>query len=133
MFLEISQKSQENICARVSFLIKLQTWDLQFYLKKGSGTGVFLWKFAKFLRDLFLLNTSSGCFWNYKELVNEHFPNTLELSTNQEKKPILQDGCPMQKSKQVQMTYSEIGRKIFSIQARSPDLNPIENVFNLLR
>ena len=39
----------------------------------------------------------------------------------------------MQKSKQVQMTYSEIGRKIFSIQARSPDLNPIENVFNLLR
>ena len=79
------------------------------------------------------MNTSSGCFWNYKELVNEHFPNTQELSTNQEKKPILQDGCPMQKSKQVQMTYSEIGRKIFSIQARSPDLNPIENVFNLLR
>ena len=32
-FLEISQNSQENTCARVSFLIKLQT----------SGTGVFLW------------------------------------------------------------------------------------------
>ena len=26
MFLEIWQNSQENICARVSFLIKLQTW-----------------------------------------------------------------------------------------------------------
>ena len=26
MFLEISQNSQENACARVSFLIKLQAW-----------------------------------------------------------------------------------------------------------
>ena len=26
MFLEISQNSQENTCARVSFLIKLHTW-----------------------------------------------------------------------------------------------------------
>ena len=31
VFLEISQNSQENICARVSFLIKLQVLDLQFY------------------------------------------------------------------------------------------------------
>ena len=30
-FLEISQNSQENTCARVSFSIKLQTWDLQLY------------------------------------------------------------------------------------------------------
>ena len=33
VFLEISQNSKENTCARVSFLIKLQT---------DSGTGVFL-------------------------------------------------------------------------------------------
>ena len=38
VFLEISQNSQENTCARVSFLIKL----LQLYLKKDSGTVVFL-------------------------------------------------------------------------------------------
>ena len=38
VFLEISQNSQENTCASVSFLIKLQV-----YLKRGSGTGVFLW------------------------------------------------------------------------------------------
>ena len=31
VFLEISQNSQENTCARVSFLIKLQTWSLQLY------------------------------------------------------------------------------------------------------
>ena len=31
VFLQISQNSQENTCARVSFLIKLQAWDLQIY------------------------------------------------------------------------------------------------------
>ena len=31
VFLEISQNSQENTCARVSFLIKLHASDLQVY------------------------------------------------------------------------------------------------------
>ena len=31
VFLEISQNLQENTCARVSFLIKLQAWGLQLY------------------------------------------------------------------------------------------------------
>ena len=31
LFLEISQNSQENTCARVSFLIKLQVLALQLY------------------------------------------------------------------------------------------------------
>ena len=31
VFLEVSQNSQENTCARVSFLIKLQASDLQLY------------------------------------------------------------------------------------------------------
>ena len=29
VFLEISQNSQKNTCARVSFLVKLQAWDLR--------------------------------------------------------------------------------------------------------
>ena len=37
VFLEISQNSQENTCARVSFLIKFQL-----YWKRDSSTGVFL-------------------------------------------------------------------------------------------
>ena len=41
VFLKISQNSQENTCASVSFLMKLQTRDLQCYLKGDSGTGVF--------------------------------------------------------------------------------------------
>ena len=31
MFLELSQNLQENTCAIVSFLIKLQAWDQVFY------------------------------------------------------------------------------------------------------
>ena len=38
VFLEFSQNSEENACARVSFLIKLQAT----FLKRNSGTGVFL-------------------------------------------------------------------------------------------
>ena len=50
---KISQNSEESICARVSFLIKWQV----------SGTGVFLWILRNFWENLFLRNTSAGCFW----------------------------------------------------------------------
>ena len=49
--LEILQNSQENICARASFLKKLQ-----------AGTGVFLWILRNFYVQVFLQDTSSGCF-----------------------------------------------------------------------
>ena len=60
MFLEISQNSHENTCARVSFLIKLQAWSLQLYFKKDSGTGVFLWVWQNFQERIILKNTSGG-------------------------------------------------------------------------
>ena len=40
MFLEISRNLQENTCARVSFLIKLQALSMQLYKKRDSGTGI---------------------------------------------------------------------------------------------
>ena len=43
VFLEISQNSQENTCARVSFLIKLQAWP-----------GVFSCKFCEIFKKTFL-------------------------------------------------------------------------------
>ena len=46
MFLKISQNSQENTCARVSFLIKLGFWHKYFLVN-----------FTKFLRTLSLKNT----------------------------------------------------------------------------
>ena len=42
VFLEISQNSQENTCARVSFFNKVAGLCLQLNKKRDSGTGVFL-------------------------------------------------------------------------------------------
>ena len=62
LFLEISQNSQRKTCARASFLIKLQTWGLNFIrpatlLKKRLWRRCFAVNFTKFLRTLFLQNT----------------------------------------------------------------------------
>ena len=52
MFLKFSQNSQENICARVSFLIKLQVWGL-FFIKKEALAQCFPVNCVKILRTLF--------------------------------------------------------------------------------
>ena len=57
VFLKISINSQENTCARVSFLIKLQASDLQLYQKKTLAL-CFLVNLSTFLRKLSLQNTS---------------------------------------------------------------------------
>ena len=54
MFLEISQNSQENTCARASFLIMLHASACNFIKKRGSDTGAFPANCAKFLRTPFL-------------------------------------------------------------------------------
>ena len=56
VFLEISQNSQENTCARVSFLIKLQVAPA-ILLKKRLWHWCFSMNFAKFLRTPFSQNT----------------------------------------------------------------------------
>ena len=52
VFLELSQNSQENTCARASFLVKLHTSSLQLYfiLKKWLWHSWFPANFTKFLR-----------------------------------------------------------------------------------
>ena len=52
VFLAISQHSQENICARVSFLIKLEAWDLK---KKETLTQVFSCEFYEISKNTFFL------------------------------------------------------------------------------
>ena len=59
VFLEISQNLQENICGRVSFLIKL--------LKRRLCHRYFPVNFKKFLRTPFSQSNSSGCFWCYRK------------------------------------------------------------------
>ena len=64
VFLKVSLNSQVNICTRVSFLIKLQASDLV--------------NCVKFLRTLFLLNSSGGCFWKH----NVTMQRTAEFASN---------------------------------------------------
>ena len=59
VFLEISQNSQKNTCARVSFSIKLQTEACNF-IKRATLAQVFSFEFCE---HLFLQNTPGGCFW----------------------------------------------------------------------
>ena len=61
MFLEISQNSQENTCARDSFLIQLQARSATF-LKKSFRDRCFPVNFSKFLRTLFYRAPPDDCF-----------------------------------------------------------------------
>ena len=70
MFLKISQNSQENTCARISFLINMQAWGLATLLKNRKWHRCFPVNFAKFLRTPILKNIS-------ERLVLE---NNLEMS-----------------------------------------------------
>ena len=72
VFLNFFQNSQENMCVRASFLIKLQAWGFSpaTLLKRDSGTGVFLWILRNFWEHLFDRIALGGCFWLYKAMVS---------------------------------------------------------------
>ena len=57
-FLEISQNSQENTCARVSFLIKLQALACKF-MKKETQAQVLSCEFCEISKNIFSYRTPS--------------------------------------------------------------------------
>ena len=66
VFLEISRNLQENTCARVSFLIKLQALACSF-IKKKTLAQVFSCEFCESSKNAFFIqNISVGCFYHYK-------------------------------------------------------------------
>ena len=80
LFLEISQNSQENTCARVSFLIKLQA-RLQLYKKRDSGK-VFSCEFCEISKNTFVYRTppvtASGLIQSLTKLsVTKYFQQTV--------------------------------------------------------
>ena len=62
VFLKISRNSQENTCARVSFLIKFIDLKPTMLLKKRLWHRCFPSSFAKFLRTPFLQKSTGCCF-----------------------------------------------------------------------
>jgi len=67
----------------------------------------------------------------FGDLARRHFPGAFE-NFHTDSKVFLQDGCPIQNSAEAKKAFKEIGAEIFSIPARSPDVNPIENFFGMV-
>lgn len=71
----------------------------------------------------------------FATFIKNVFPQTFEKCghSSPDGKYFLQDGDPRQTSVAAQNAWKSLGCKMFSIPARSPDLNPIENIFNTVR
>lgn len=68
----------------------------------------------------------------FADIVNSHFESAFERSINPRARRLLMDGCPRQNSKKAIHAIEGLRGIVFKIPARSPDLNPIENFFNLV-
>ena len=65
-------------------------------------------------------------------MVCKLFPDVYKKTEHCEGCLLLQDGCPVQNSAAAYKAIKKLKADIFSIPPRSPDLNPIENFFNLI-
>ena len=69
-------------------------------------------------------------FANY---VRRKFPTMFKKSNKFPSRLWVQDGDPSQNCGDAKKEMKKIGAELFNIPAKSPDLNPIENVFHLVR
>ena len=69
----------------------------------------------------------------FSSFVHEHFASMFKICPNPKVKLFLQDGDPSQNSCKARSARDKIGARKFSIPARSPDLNPIENIFHIVK
>ena len=69
----------------------------------------------------------------FAQFILQYFPACFRNSANPITKVFLQDGDPSQNSKVAMRALAEIKGKKNSIPPRSPDLNPIENIFHLAK
>lgn len=79
--------------------------------------------------DQYLERLNGPMFVKY---VQSRFPQIFAVSANPRAKRFLQDGDPSQNCALSQKAFKEVGAILFKIPARSPDLNPIENFFNVV-
>jgi len=67
------------------------------------------------------------------EIAVSSFPDAFQKSVAPRAKRVIQDGCPRQNSKVAKQAYESVLAKVMVLPPRSPDLNPIENFFNLVK
>ena len=65
----------------------------------------------------------------FADIVREEFPAALNASINAVALHLLKDGCPCQNSKVALDAIEDVNAIVMSIPPRSPDLNPIKNIF----
>ncbi|MEE8289558.1 MAG: transposase [Nitrosomonadaceae bacterium] len=65
-------------------------------------------------------------------LVRQHFPDLFEKSSNADRRIFLQDGDSSQNAAIAKRAMEDVRCWVFHIPAKSPDCNPIENVFHLV-
>lgn len=68
----------------------------------------------------------------YAEIVRKTFPDLYERSANPTGRYFVQDNDPSQNSAVAKEALTEVRASQFKIPARSPDLNPIENIFHIV-
>ena len=66
----------------------------------------------------------------FKSFIEEHFNTVFARSNAPHVKRFLQDGDPSQNAKICKLAMDKLGVIMFPIPPRSPDINPIENLFN---
>ena len=69
----------------------------------------------------------------FAEFVREYFPLVFKRGQNPKGRLFLQDGDPRQNSKIACKAMEAVDCRMFEIPPRSPDINPIENMFHLVR
>ena len=67
----------------------------------------------------------------FAKMMDNCLPQAFALSVNPHDKRILQDGDPSQNSAVAKEVIADLGGEVVPIPARSPDMNPIENLFSL--
>ena len=68
----------------------------------------------------------------FSQLVDANFPKILKKFRHYKSRYFMQDGDRSQNAKQSLSAISRSGLEIFPITPRSPDFNPIENIFHLI-
>lgn len=67
----------------------------------------------------------------FEAFIDKHFPTMFERAKKGDSRLWLQDGDPSQNSACAKAAMCRVNCELLNIPARSPDLNPIENLFNM--
>ena len=77
-----------------------------------------------------LMNTWTLFF--FQSFIDEHFEDISQRVNKPNTRFVLQDGDPSQNSAKLKAALTRVNAQLLLIPPRSPDLNPIENLFKIV-